>query len=188
MKMGIIAEEKNDVEVLKALTLRLLRPKHIGFKSFVGHGSGKLRSKCRAWVENLVNGGCSWIAVVHDLDINNERILRAELTSAIDTVRTKGNVVLIPKKEIESWLLYDANAIAKAFKDRRLPRLLGNPETLRDPKKYLRDIIWSKYRKPYLHTVHNEMIAKHIRITCLARSSSFTPHRPFVRQIKQTLR
>ena len=51
MKLGIIAEDYCDVDVLKYLTLRLLHRRGLGFKCFVGKGCGKLKRKCRAWAE-----------------------------------------------------------------------------------------------------------------------------------------
>ena len=56
MKIGIIAEDDSDVAVLREITLALLKPHRIGFKHFVGDGSGKLRRKCGAWARNLMAG------------------------------------------------------------------------------------------------------------------------------------
>jgi len=188
LKMGIIAEDDSDVGVLREITVALLRPHAIGFKRFVGHGSGKLRRKCGAWARSLVRQGCQWIVVVHDLDVHNEDILRRELTNAIAPARAKAHAVLIPRREIEAWLLYDARAIAAAFHERERPRLPGNPESLSDPKGHLRDLIWRKYRKDYLNTVHNSEIAKHIRASLLGVCSSFAPHIVFTGRVRQMIR
>jgi hypothetical protein len=125
----------------------------------------------------LVQQGCPWLVVVHDLDVNDEAELRAQLGAAITPARAKLSVILLPKREIEAWLLYDAKAIATAFRERQLANLPGNPEALTDPKRYLRDLIWKKYRKEYLHTIHNPQIAAHIKLSALGRSVSFTPRR-----------
>ena len=111
MKVGIIAEDESDVAVLREVTLALLRPHRIGFRRFVGNGSGKLRRKCGAWATTLVKQGCPWIVVVHDLDIHDEQRLRTDLTNAIMPARAKVSVVLVPKREIEAWLLYDSSAL-----------------------------------------------------------------------------
>lgn len=188
MKMGIIAEDDSDVAVLSEITLTLLRPRAVGFRKFVGDGCGKLRRKCAAWARNLVQQGCPCIAVVHDLDVNDEQQLRAHLTRAIAPAGAKARVVLIPRREIEAWLLYDGDAIAVAFNENRRPRLPGNPESLADPKRHLRDLIWKNYRKHYLNTVHNSLIAKHIDVSLLRRSGSFTPHLGFVGTVRHMLR
>jgi hypothetical protein len=192
VKIGIIAEDNSDVMVLQAMTLTMLKPRNIGFSSFVGDGCGKLRRKCAAWAQNLVNCGCHWIVLVHDRDnrdIQETEQLRRDLTEAVNTGRAKINLILIPKKEIEAWLLYDADAIATVFgRNHQLPRLPGDPELLQDPKSYLQGLVRKKYRKSYLTTLHNPAIAKHIRTERLRRSPSFRPHFAFVAQVRATLR
>jgi hypothetical protein len=185
VKIGIIAEDDSDVSVMRELTLSLLRTRRVGFRSFVGNGCGKLRRKCQAWAHNLVRQGCNWLVVVHDLDTYDERQLRDELTSAITPVRAKASVVLIPKREIEAWLLYDAAAIAAAFNETRRLKLSGDPESLMDPKKYLYELIWKMYRKDYFNTIHNRLIAKHIDVSLLKKSGSFAPHMPFVNTVRK---
>jgi hypothetical protein len=188
MNLGIIAEDDSDVAVIRELTLKLLGSRRIKFKRFIGHGCGKLRRKCRAWAENLVGQGCRWLAVVHDLDVNDERQLREELTNAIASIRSRASVVLIPRREIEAWLLFDKKAIATAFNNRRCLRLPGDPESLDDPKRFLRELIRRFYGKDYLSSIHNGLIAKHIDIQHLRRSHSFAPHPIFVSQIRRDLR
>ena len=183
MKIGVIAEDDSDVMVIKELTLSLMKPRKIRFKRFVGGGCGKLRRKCRAWAENLVRQGCPWIIVAHDLDTCNEKELRAELSNAIADCRAEATVVLIPCREIEAWLLYDAEAIARAFNERQRPRLPHNPELLAEPKEFLGELVHREYDKEYLNTRHNELIAKNVDVARLRKSKSFAPHPPFVAQI-----
>jgi hypothetical protein len=187
LNIGIIAEDNSDVAVVGEFTLALLRPHKVGFSRFVGDGCGKLRRKCAAWADNLVRKGCTWIVVVHDLDDYDECQLRAQLTVAVGSARPKGSVVLIPKREIESWLLYDANAIAAVFKNVQIPKLPVNPEALPDPKKHLGDLVWKTYRKTYLNTVHNVLIAREVRISKLSKSPSFSPHPKFAADLKRAL-
>jgi uncharacterized protein DUF4276 len=187
VRIGIIAEDESDVAVIREITQKLLNPKVVGFKRFVGGGCGKLRRKCGAWAKSLVQQGCSYIIVVHDLDIQDERTLRRELTGALAPARAKASVVLIPKHEIEAWLLYDGQAIAAVFRQSKLLRLPGNPESLGDPKNYLRDLVWKFYQKEYLNTVHNGMIAHEIRAVRLRGCGSFAPHFTFVELLKQAL-
>jgi hypothetical protein len=188
MNIGIIAEDDSDVGVLSEVTLTLLRPNLVGFKKFVGRGSGRLRRKCASWALNLVQQGCLWIVVVHDLDHNKEGELRAQLTDAIAPAGARSRLVLIPRREIEAWLLYDSRAIATAFHEHALPQLPGNPEALMDPKKHLSELIRKKYGKKYLNTVHNAQIAKHINVALLRGSWSFAPHFEFTRTVRDVLR
>ena len=187
MNIGIIAEDDSDVGVVSQITLTLLRPHRVGFKKFVGNGCGKLRRKCAAWALNLVSQGCRWVIVVHDLDDLNEHDLRAQLTASVDPANAGSSVVLLPKREIEAWLLYDAAAIASAFSEpNRLP-LPGNPELIRDPKAALRELVRRRYGKTYLNTVHNSKIAKHLNANLLRRSRSFSPHFGFIARVRVNL-
>jgi len=187
MSVGIIAEDDSDVGVISEITLKLLHPKSVGFKKFVGNGCGKLRRKCGAWAINLVRQGCMGIVVVHDLDQNNEQKLRAELTESIDPADADASVVLIPRREIEAWLLYDAKAIATAFGEAQPLPLPGNPESIMDPKKHLRDLINRRYRKTYLNTVHNRAIARHLNVSLLNGSKSFSPAFQFASAVRGML-
>lgn len=183
MRIGIIAEDLSDFEVLRTLTRRMLLPHEVGFSRFVGHGCGKLRRKCRAWAEILVRKGCSFIVVVHDLDRNDRRILRRQLEDAVAGLSAQGTIVLIPMAEIEAWLLYDNQALGKAFRRTKCPKLPGNPESLPDPKSTLARLVWRIYKRRYVTTLHNARIAEHVRIALLKRATSFAPYRPFIKRV-----
>lgn len=177
------------MDVVKEITSKLLKPKKVGYRWFIAHGCGKLRRKCDSWAQNLASRGCPFIIVVHDLDDYKEADLRTELTRAIAPARAKVAVVLIPKREIEAWLLCDPHAIAAAFQEQSPVKIRGNPEDLPDPKKKLGELVWSKYRKRYLHTVHNAKIAKHLNMAALVgKSQSFGRHPEFATQVKALLR
>jgi hypothetical protein len=188
MNIGIIAEDDSDVAVLRELSLKLLLPhKNVGFKQCVGRGGGAIRKKCCAYAVNLVDRGCPYIVAMHDLDQHDENELRALLQEALNTSAAKITIVLLPRHEIESWLLYDAQAIAEAFKKVDLLTLPANPEMIQDPKEHLGDLIWKQYGKRYLHTAHNEQIAKRVRLESLSRAGSFGPHPPFIERVKADL-
>lgn len=184
MRLGIIAEDDSDVAVVAEITWRLLGRRNIGISRFVGHGCGKLRRKCGAWAANLVEQGCLFIVVVHDLDVHDEKQLHVSLTRAIAPARAKASIVLLPKRELEAWLLYNAAAIASAFRQHRVAKVPGDPEQLSDPKKHLRRLIRATYGKEYLNTVHNIQIAKHLDVKQLKRSRSFCPHFGFAEAVK----
>jgi hypothetical protein len=126
--------------------------------------------------------------LVHDLDVYNEKELRAMLEAATRTAGARAKVVLIPKREIEAWLLYDGQAIATAFNAAQLPHLPGNPESIADPKKHLRDLVWKKYRKEYVNTIHNAQIAHRINTALLRESASFSPHIAFTKAVRGLIR
>jgi hypothetical protein len=188
MRVGIIAEDDSDVAVVRELTATLLRPRSVGYSWFVGNGCGKLRRKCAAWSGQLISRGCPCIVVIHDLDVSNETALRAELAAAIAPSRPRASVILIPRREIEAWLLYDGRAIARAFRQTRQPRLPGNPESLSDPKRHLRETVKKSYGRDYVSTLHNGVIARCIDPGCLSPSVSFAPHLSFAREVRRMIR
>ena len=183
MKIGVIAEEYNDVEVLYELTCKLIKENSFSFSKFVGHGCGKLRRKCTAWAENLLKRGCVHLVVLHDLDHNHEDNLRLELTRCVRSIGFKGCVILIPRQEIEAWLLVDAKAIQTVFNMKKIPNLPTRPEEISSPKEKLRDIVWRSAQKHYVNTIHNKKIAAASRITKVKTCKSFLPYPAFVSSI-----
>lgn len=180
MDIGVIAEETNDVDVLYQLTCKLMDESSFSFKKFVGHGSGKLRKKCSAWASNLLARGCSHLIVIHDLDNADLNVLQEELSAAIAHATFEASLILIPIREMESWLLTDPQAIVAVFKLRSTPKLPSRPETLMDPKKKLAQIVWASGKKQYFNTIHNAKIAKESRIQMVKKCKSFCPFPEFV--------
>jgi hypothetical protein len=128
MIIGVIAEEVNDVDVLYELTCKIIDESTFAFKKFVGHGCGTLRRKCGAWADILLARGCTHLVVIHDLDRNDESVLRSQLEDSVKNVKFEGYVILIPVREIEAWLLYDEKAIQNVFNIAKCTKLTNNPE------------------------------------------------------------
>ena len=180
VKIGVIAEEQNDIDVLYELTCKLTLESNFSFSKFIGHGCGKLRKKCRAWSQVLIRIGCSHLVVIHDLDNNDEDCLRQELEDSVHGITFTGHIILIPVYEIEAWLLSDPLALKQTFSMNKLPNISKHPETIRNPKEYLRDIVWKYCKKYYLNTIHNKRIAAAIRIDSLSACRSFSPYPEFL--------
>jgi hypothetical protein len=179
-RIGIIAEEKNDVEVIYELTCKIMKEENFAVSSFVGHGCGKLRRKCRAWAENLLRRGCSQIVVVHDLDRCDEKQLRTTLEQQLEGLESKQTVVLIPIEELEARLLSDAQALKTVFNMRRSPTIPHWPEKIVSPKEFLASIVKQNSNSLYLNTIHNRSIAKKLSISNLDRCPSFSPYPKFL--------
>lgn len=169
LKMGVIAEEMNDIEVLYELTAKIIRENSFSFKHFIGHGCGTLRRKCRAWAENLTQRGCTLLVVIHDLDKRNESELRKELEAAIEGLKFRQSVVLIPIEEIEAWLLCDPNAIQSVFNMRKVPSIPARPERISDPKEFLSALVMKNSKSRYLNTIHNRKIAAQLALDSIVR-------------------
>ncbi len=180
VRIGVIAEEDNDVEALYELTCKIIKENRFSFQKFVGHGCGKLRHKCSVWAQNLLDRGCSLLVVVHDLDRNNQSQLKAKLEDQIKSINFTGKLVLIPVEELEAWLLCDADALKSVFRMQKRPKTPANPQTIAGPKEYLSKLVSSSSKTRYLNTVHNQKIAKEIRISRLSKCPSFSPYPKFL--------
>ena len=112
-RIGVIAEDSSDIDVVKELILKLKSPRSFCVRHFVGNGCGKLRNKCRAWANQLHLNGCSALLFIHDLDRNKPAKLRTDLTAALTPCPIVKHVIVIPIEEIEAWLMCDASAFKK---------------------------------------------------------------------------
>ena len=175
-KIGIIAEAQSDIDVLYEITCKLTAENNFSFSRFVAHGCGRLRCKCRAWAQNLIQRGCTQLIVLHDLDDKDEIALRTGLKNDVSGIGFNGHIILIPIYEIEAWLLCDSTALQRTFNMTRTPGIPSQPERVRHPKERLRDIVWHECHRQYINTIHNKRIAAEIQIGQLNRCRSFRPY------------
>lgn len=180
MKIGIIAEENNDVEVIYELTCKIIQENAFTLKHWVGHGGGKIKRKCAAWAKDLLSRGCSHLVVMHDLDRAAEKDLRDVLERCVRNSGFRRTLILIPIEEIEAWLLSDAAALESVFNMRRSPILPHHPERIASPKEALAEIVEKHSNARYLNTVHNRPIAKALNLNSLSKCPSFSGYSPFI--------
>ncbi len=181
--IGIIAEDKSDVEVLTLLG-RKISGRNFSVSPHFGKGCGSLKSKTPGWCRALLAKGCTVVVVVHDRDKKDAQQLRKELEEILATCVIKKSYVTIPSEELEAWLLSDTSAIKKAFKLEKEPKSIQEPETIVSPKEYLGKLITAHSKgqhKYYVNTEHNENIAKEIQISHIdSKCPSFKFFRDFV--------
>lgn len=182
--VGLIGEHRSDTDVLSVFIDKLAPSKRFRFQKVSSNGGGKIRGKCRQWAQLLSDRGCAALVVAQDLDNNDLSALTAQLTAALHPSPIANYCIVIPVRMIEAWLLTDSEAIKKALNLARAPGMVPNPESLRDPKTKLGEIIYERSRKTrrYLSTVHNRLIAEQIEVTKLSRCNSFDRLRLFVTQ------
>ncbi|MBI3167609.1 MAG: DUF4276 family protein [Chloroflexi bacterium] len=182
-RIGIIAEDDTDINVIHELIKKLARGKIFTIKKFSANGCGKLIGKCYQWSIQLKERGCDFLLVVHDLDEKQESQLRQKLEKVLYTSPIKKRAIIIPIKEIEAWLLSDHQAIEKAMKLKQNIGKIADPQSIGDPKRYLSELIYIKSGKTkrYL-TKDNPKIAEKIDINNLSRCSSFMLFRDFIVQ------
>jgi len=182
-KVGVIAEDNSDVDCVEVLIRRLTNNAHIGIKSFVGKGCGKIRKKCYAWSDQLRQRGCSLLILIHDRDGNDVEDLIIVLNRALDPCPITTHLICIPVQEFEAWLLSDPDAIRSAMHLNKTPRIRWQPETINAPKEYLGRLIdrASRGEKVYIHTKHNSKITEMLSIDLVrSKCPSFIPFYDFV--------
>lgn len=183
VKIGLIAEERNDVDVIYELTCKVVQENQFSLLHFIGHGCGKVRRKCNAWTQNLFDRGCSCVVLVHDRDRWAENDLRTALEVELARVDSKRTLVVIPVEELEAWLLADPPAIMAAFNMQRPPKIPRWPEKIPSPKEYLAALVRKNSKTLYLNTVHNRAIAKRLSVDNLNRCPSFSRYPEFLRSL-----
>ena len=96
--------------------------------------------------------------------------------------------MLIPVEETEAWLLADPDAIRAVFNMRGTPRIPKRPETIKDPKEFLREIVSRNSKSHYINTIHNRRIAAEQRLESLSRCPSFSRYPAFLSTARRTPR
>jgi hypothetical protein len=179
--LGIIAEDKSDVEVISSISKKIAK-KPFGIRSVVGRGCGRIKSKSAAWAQNLYDRGCNILLVVHDLDRASLEDLRSSLQSALSHCPIRLHLIVIPVREIEAWLLADHNAINKSLKLKKKIARVNDPEMIIDPKSHLSRLILrgSEKKTIYVNTIHNKRIAEQCSIDNLRQCASFRPLERFL--------
>lgn len=179
-KIGVIAEDSSDIEVIKQILNKILPPQSFTVKKFVGNGCGKLRNKCSSWTKILFDSGCQHVFIFHDLDRYNLKKLRTELEVKVCPREYPNSLVVIPSEELEAWLLADVHAIKTVFKLTSDIKLPNDVEKIPSPKEYIEKLVWKHGKKRYLNTVHNKKIAELIELTKLENLSSYRPFNNFI--------
>ncbi len=185
-KIGIIAEDMSDVEVIKILAKKI-SGNNVSADQHVGKGCGPLKKKAPGWCKSLLTKGCTRIIMVHDRDRNNAEQLREQLEEVLASAPQATKVVVVPEEELEAWLLSDTEAIKKAMNLQKSIKTVHHPEAIDSPKEYIRDQIYNKSSKKvqYVNSVHNKLIAEEIDIQLVIKKCpSFGPFHIFFEKKK----
>ena len=156
---------------------------HISPKHHIGHGCGRIISKCRGWAKSLHRRNCRLLIVLHDSDFENPALLYKKILNELNDSPIENYLICIPVQELEAWLLSDPIGIRDAMRLKSLPKVNGKPQNIRSPKEYLGQIInkYSAKTKIYINTKHNEVIANHVAIQeILKKCDSFRSFHEFV--------
>jgi Domain of unknown function (DUF4276) len=180
-KIGIIAEDFSDVEVIKILAKKL-SSKTFSYAHFVGKGCGPLQRKTPAWCKAFHAKGCSQVILVHDRDRNDLQTLKARLEQLFLSAPQRRKFVAIPNEELEAWLLSDVSAIKTSLNLRKTLKVIHHPESIPSPKEHIGKIVSASSAKAtrYVNTVHNKGIAENIDVSkIVSKCPSFREFREF---------
>lgn len=178
--IGVIAEDNSDIDVIEEILKKYINECEFKIKKFIGNGCGKLRNKCDSWTNTLFGSGCDYVFIFHDLDRNNANELRSKLELKVCPKKNPKSLIVIPKEELEAWLLTDSLAIKNVFNLKKQPKAITDCESINSPKEFLKDLIYRSDKKRYLNTVHNRKIAREIRLENLKYCASFRPFDNFI--------
>ena len=179
---GLIAEDESDIKVLKILMQKLICENSFCTKKFSANGCGKIMGKAIAWANTLRKKGCHRLILVHDLDRHNEVELRRSLEEKLNQSDFSIFCVVVPKEEIEAWLLCDNVNLGRVLNSTQpFPEIL-HPEEIKSPKEFLRRKSNELGGRRYVNSIDNPKIAEGISIGNLDRCPSFTNFSEFVLQ------
>lgn len=179
VRVGILAEDRTDYETIAALVRRIAAKGgagrgDLGLRGRYGGGCSNLRKKARVWTEELVDGGCDAIILVHDLDrnqltglLNDESSLRQALEK-IPMATGVARLVCVPVQEIEAWFFacqQTMRAIGGAA-----TRAHPSPHLIVDPKEKLIELSRGANRKPRFATNDNPRYAEGLSLDDCARA------------------
>lgn len=169
--IGIIAEDNSDFDTIKVIINKLTK-KNLSYKKNIGYGCGKLKRKCKEYVNELYKRNCDLVLLFHDLDRNNYEELHNFLSNEMKDCDTDKKFICIPVEELEAWFLSDVGALKTTFKIKKDFKIKGNPETIASPKEFLQNLIYKQSNKKFIfnNVKHNSKIAENIDLSLLKKS------------------
>lgn len=183
-KIGLIAEDDSDVEVIKEI-IKNIRKIKCSYKAFAPEGCSKVRDKCTKYVTQLFEWGADLVLVFHDLDRRKIEELRKDLTSRVNAAPKCRLCIIIPVEEIEAWFLADENAINNSFLRPCILKGVPSPEKIVDPKGFItrKSRIHGKPR--YSNTTHNGKIASKLDLSKVyIKCPSYRPFHDAITSLK----
>lgn len=177
MMYGILAEDASDADTL-AVLVRRLSGTSVPLKRHGFNGGSELLKKGADKVKLMYQLGERRFIICHDADGVEVEVRKAEIIERV--VRPSGiealYCALVPKEEIESWILADINAVSRVITGFRASQDYPRPEGIRAPKESLEKACRLNMRPRYIHAVHNSKVAAYLDLDILKdKCPSFAP-------------
>lgn len=168
---GILGEDSSDVATLKVLVRRLADDESLPIKGIYYGGCARMLSKGARQLRLFQNLGYTHFIICHDADGSDPEPNREQVRTRIikpSGIRTDFCIV-VPVQELEAWILADIECATNIFSSWK-PNAIRNPESIPSPKEHLEKLSrTSRHRPRYIHTIHNEQMAKHLDLNKISR-------------------
>lgn len=184
-KLGIIAEDKSDIDTLLNFIQRITDAK-FKKKRYATQGSGRLQNKCQKIINRWLSEKVTHVIVCRDLDRNDYDKLYSDLRKKTSSFPNYKNVVciVIPIEEMEAWFLSDISSLNAKFIGINLKEI-PHPETIKSPKEYIEKKSHIRCRPRYIHKIHNPELAKLVDVSKVRnKCPEFEKFYKFVSKIK----
>ena len=179
---AVLAEDRSDVDVLKAIIARLhslTKPAHK--PAILGKGYDGCNEMLRKGARDLINFSrreCKRFVVCYDSDREDPARRRQRVLNEVVKPSGVGDpiCVLVPVQEIEAWILADLDAVQSVIKGWRAKKPIANPEGIKDPKEYLIRLSRENGKPLYSHATHNPVVARSLDLEKIhGKCPSFRP-------------
>ncbi|MDR5647139.1 DUF4276 family protein [Burkholderia cenocepacia] len=149
----VLTEDQNDFEAIKIILKRLENDQHLQVKGRGFSGSGQLFNLGAITFNSIIkatNARNPKCVVVHDCDKDESEHKHQRVAKDILTkIKTEAILCsIIPKQEIEAWILADIASVTKVFNGWIPKKSYPQPENIDDPKEELKKQSRTQNLKP----------------------------------------
>jgi Domain of unknown function (DUF4276) len=172
---AVIAEDPSDFETLKALIKRISGNPSTSIKGKGYSGCAEMLRKGASLFDSL--NACTRYIICYDSDRDTVENRLQAIKEVFSRTKAKGEFcALIPKQEIESWILADLQSISKVIPSWRPTKEFHHPEEVDDPKEFVERLSREQQRPRYVHSIHNQRVAIHLDLAVVEKKCpSFKP-------------
>jgi hypothetical protein len=183
----LLTEDPTDFDAVKAIIRRLAGDLSLPVRGKGFNGAGELLKRGAPSINAILDNNATRCIVVHDCDgDDSEERHQRVVAEVFGKVKKKGVFcTVIPKQEIEAWILADITCVTKVFPGWRPDRQYPNPETVPKAKEELIRLSKGPNMRPRYSTADNKELANVLDLAIVrAKCPSFAPLAMLVEQGK----